>query len=626
MKHRARRSVGAFAAAAAMLAAIVVTANPAAAASPTWSGNGGPGWNTAASWSTGLTPVAGDLLTFPAAAVFNMNNDTAANTPYTLNFNGAGYILGGNSLSVGAIAQSVAGTNTIVAAIADPVTGTLGNTPVAIGPGGILKLGNVSGALGITKSGLGTLSVAAGSYTGGTVITAGQFLVNGTNTGGSTVIAGGLLGGSGATGPVTGTSGILSPGDGAGAGLLSVNGNLALNTGVQATFDINGAAAGTQFDQVGVTGTVQLNNATLAVTGSFVGANGSQYLIIVNQGAGAVVGTFAGLPEGQSFVGANGVSYKISYVGGTGNDVVLTQTGKGVTVLSGVDRVETAVNVSKNSFPAAGSANAVVLARGDLFPDALAGSPLAVAKGGPLLLTSLVASTGIDVRTTAEIQRVLSPGKTVYILGGEVAISASVATQLQGLGYTIVRLGGADRFDTAILIASTGLGNPTNILLATGLNFPDALAAGAAAAKVSGAVLLTNGTVQPPANVTYLSAHSTDVLFALGGPATVAVPTAQSISGVDRYDTAVKVAEKFFTSPTTVGLASGVNFPDGLTGGAHIGRHGGPLVLTDPNALPAFTSAYLTSVAATVTSAFVYGGVNAISTNVVNSFRVAIGA
>ncbi len=296
-------------------------------------------------------------------------------------------------------------------------------------------------------------------------------------------------------------------------------------------------------------------------------------MIIDNQGAGAVVGTFSGLPQGQSFVATNGVSYTISYTGGTGNDVVLTQTGKGVTVLAGVDRVETAVNVSKNSFPAAGSANAVVLARGDLFPDALAGSPLAVAKGGPLLLTSLVASTGIDVRTTAEIQRVLSPGKTIFILGGEVAISAAVATQLQGLGYTIVRLGGADRFDTAILIASNGLNNPANILLATGLNFPDALAAGAAAAKVNGAVLLTNGTVQPPANQTYLSAHPSDVLFALGGPAAVAVPTAQSISGVDRYDTAVKVAQKFFTSPTTVGLASGVNFPDGLTGGAHIGRH-----------------------------------------------------
>ena len=579
---------------------------------------------TSASWSPAQIPVAGDVLTFPASAVLIMNNDIAANTPVTLNFNGAGYNLGGNSLSVGAITQSVAGTNQIFAAIGDPVTGTLGNTPVAVAQGGILNLGSVSGALGITKTGLGKLSIAAGSYTGGTVVGAGQLIVNGAISG-STVVAGGLLGGSGSVGQVTATTGFISPGDG-GAGLLTVNGALSLTSGVTVALDILGAAPGTLHDALRVTNGVTLNNAVLTLTGNFTAPTSTQFVVIDNQAAGPVVGTFSGLAEGGVFTAANGLSYKITYLGGNGNDVVLTQTGKGVTVLAGVDRVETAINVSKNSFPAAGSANAVVLARGDLFPDALAGSPLAVAKGGPLLLTSLVASTGIDVRTTAEIQRVLSSGKTIFILGGEVAISAAVFTQLQSLGYTVIRLGGADRFDTAILIASNGLNNPANILLATGLNFPDALAAGAAAAKVNGAVLLTNGTVQPPSNQSYLAAHPSDVLFALGGPAAVAVPTAQSISGVDRYDTAVKVAQKFFTSPTTVGLASGVNFPDGLTGGAHIGRLGGPLVLTDPNALPAFTASYLANVASTITSAFVYGGTNAISTNVVNAFKVAIGA
>ncbi len=443
---------------------------------------------------------------------------------------------------------------------------------------------------------------------------------------GTTTVAGGLLGGSGNTGPINATTGIVSPGD-LGPAPFTVNGNLSMQAGVAANFDITGSTAGTLFDQIRVVGgTVTLNNATLSVASTFVGASGTQFVIIDNQGPSPVSGTFAGLAQGATIQASNGVTYTISYVGGTGNDVVLTQSGKAVTVLQGVDRVETAVNVSKNSFPAAGSANAVVLARGDLFPDALAGSPLAVSKGGPLLLTSLVASTGIDVRTTAEIQRVLSPGKTIYILGGEVAISAAVFTQLQSLGYTPVRLGGADRFDTAILIASTGLNNPTTILLATGLNFPDALAAGAAAAKANAAVLLTNGNVQPPANQTYLAAHAGAVLFALGGPAAAAVPTATPIIGVDRYDTTVKVAQRFFTNPTTVGLASGVNFPDGLTGGAHIGKLGGPLVLTDPNALPAFTASYAASIAATVTSGFVYGGPNAIATNVVNAFKVAVGA
>ena len=89
-------------------------------------------------------------------------------------------------------------------------------------------------------------------------------------------------------------------------------------------------------------------------------------------------------------------------------------------MLGGPDRIDTAILISKNSFPTAGSAQAVVLARADLFPDALAGAPLAVAKGGPLELTSLSGPSFIDPRTVTEIQRVLTPGKTIFVLGGTV--------------------------------------------------------------------------------------------------------------------------------------------------------------------------------------------------------------
>ncbi len=59
-----------------------------------------------------------------------------------------------------------------------------------------------------------------------------------------------------------------------------------------------------------------------------------------------------------------------------------------------------------------------------------------------------------------------------------------------------------------------------------------------------------------------------------------------------------KVAQRFFANPTAVGLASGVAFPDGLTGGAHIGKLGGPLLLTDPATLPGNVQQYLTGIKA----------------------------
>ena len=351
-------------------------------------------------------------------------------------------------------------------------------------------------------------------------------------------------------------------------------------------------------------------------------------MIIDNQGGSAIQGTFSGLAEGAQVSGTNGQIYTISYKGGAGaNDVVLTQisaSGGKAVVLGGADRIDTAILISKNSFPTAGSANAVVLARADLFPDALAGAPLAVAKGGPLELTSLSGPSFIDPRTVAEIQRVLTTGKTIFVLGGTAAIADNVVAQLQALGYQVIRLGGTDRFQTAVLIAQNGLNNPVNLFLANGINFPDALSAGPSAAKVGGAILLTNNNLMPAFTQQYLSTRTGATLFAMGGPAAGAAPQATPIVGADRYATAVMAAQRFFTNPTAVGIASGVAFPDGLTGGAHIGKLGGPLLLTDPNALPGNVQTYLTSIKTTLTQLFVYGGPAAVATPVVTQINTAV--
>ena len=86
--------------------------------------------------------------------------------------------------------------------------------------------------------------------------------------------------------------------------------------------EIEGTTVGTQYDQTNVTGTVTLAGATLTLAGAYPPAVGDTFTIIANDGADAVAGTFAGLAEGAS-VTFNGVTMVISYVGGTGNDVVL---------------------------------------------------------------------------------------------------------------------------------------------------------------------------------------------------------------------------------------------------------------------------------------------------------------
>lgn len=278
--------------------------------------------------------------------------------------------------------------------------------------------------------------------------------------------------------------------------------------------------------------------------------------------------------------------------------------------VSGADRIETAIEVSRESY-GDGEASTVVLARSDRFPDALAGTPLAVQEHGPLLLTmpSLLANPVRD-----EIRRVLPRGETVYLLGGSAALDARVAHQLRDDGYEVVRYAGATRQATAVRIAE-GLGDPGALLLATGSDFPDALSAGAAAASVDGVVLLTSGAQVSDELASYLARHRDTPRIALGGPAARAVPDAETLVGTTRYETAVAAARRFFPESDVAGIASGSDFPDALSGGPHIARQPGPMLLTVPTDLPAATRAYLNEL--DTPKVYIYGGPSAIDDRVV---------
>ncbi len=275
--------------------------------------------------------------------------------------------------------------------------------------------------------------------------------------------------------------------------------------------------------------------------------------------------------------------------------------------LWGSTRIQTATAVSQDDFPDDGSAPAVVLARGDDphgFADALAGTPLAHALGAPMLITF---PHELHPDTAAELRRVLPVGGTVTILGGPVAISTDVEQQVVELGYEVDRIQGPDRFATAVEIARE-LGNPSTLLLATGRNFADALAAGAAAAEIGGAVLLTESDARDATTDAYLDERDGATLHAVGGPSARPYPEANPIMGGDRIETAVMVAEQFFTDPPAVGVAVSTKFPDALTGGAHIARLGGPMLLTPPTSMDDSLAAYLCANEVSVVDTVLYGG------------------
>jgi autotransporter-associated beta strand protein len=207
------------------------------------------------------------------------------------------YALSGQAITFAGLTPQL-NTSGAAHSIANPITLS---AALALTNGSQLTLsGAVGAAAGLTKSGAGTLLVT-GTIAGPVTVSAGTLGGTGTIAGAVTVQGGATL--------APGLSpGVINTGD--------------LNLAGVALIEIEGTALGTQYDNINVTGTVTIAGATLTVAGAHVPAPGSTFTIITNDGADPVVGTFAGLAEGAT-VTVNGKPLTISYVGGTGNDVVL---------------------------------------------------------------------------------------------------------------------------------------------------------------------------------------------------------------------------------------------------------------------------------------------------------------
>lgn len=230
------------------------------------------------------------------------------------------------NLDAAGVVTSITITNPGVGYTTAPtVTLVGGNAATAATLSAATLVANVSTG-GLTKNGAGTLTLTgASTYGGTTTVSAGTLLVNGSLAGGATV-NGGTLGGSGTIGgSVAVAAATLAPGNS--PGTLTVGGlTMSGLTSILAA-EINGVAAGSQYDQIVVTagggGAVSLGGATLNVSLGYTPAANDAFTLIDKQTPGAITGTFAGLAEGATFVSGT-TTLRISYVGGDGNNVVLT--------------------------------------------------------------------------------------------------------------------------------------------------------------------------------------------------------------------------------------------------------------------------------------------------------------
>ena len=268
--------------------------------------------------------------------------------------------------------------------------------------------------------------------------------------------------------------------------------------------------------------------------------------------------------------------------------------------LAGTDRYDTAAVIAEAAFPS--GVGSVVVASGVNFADALAGAYYAGA-GAPACPQSAILLTAPDSLPPAT-QKALTTLKATRatILGGTAAVSANVASQLQSLGLTVSRVGGASRYAT-MLGLDTACGLPAQKLafVASGTNYPDALAAaGASYGRHIPMVLTDPGNLTPEAAGVLTKLGITQVVV-LGGASAVSaaakaaitalgITITQNIAGVDRSDTSVQLARwevaNLGFSTTSVALARGDDFADALAGAQLTGGSapGGAVIAHAPGA------------------------------------------
>lgn len=257
--------------------------------------------------------------------------------------------------------------------------------------------------------------------------------------------------------------------------------------------------------------------------------------------------------------------------------------------LDGADRYETAVKISRTIFPV--SAGTAVLVSGENYPDGLVAGATAARLGAPLLLT---AHSSLPPSTAAELKR-LNP-KQILLVGGSGAIDMGMENRLETIlpGAKLLRVSGEDRYQTAAAVSQHFWGSETDsVMLVSGNDFPDALVAGPAAARLGAPLLLSNPARFDPTTVTELKRLKPQTVYVIGKklPSDASAQLRESLPGVslvpvggtDRFDTAFNVSQQFWGQGFSGALVtSAQNFPDALSGAVLSKAAGLPVLLSGP--------------------------------------------
>ncbi len=198
-------------------------------------------------------------------------------------------------------------------------------------------------------------------------------------------------------------------------------------------------------------------------------------------------------------------------------------------------------------------------------------------------------------------------------------------------GPQVVRIQGGDRYETAAEVASAFEPGVDRVFLATGQDFPDALAAGPVAGRQEFPILLVERNAIPEATADALTRLDPGAITIIGGPVAVGATvesqarqytsgSVDRLQGGDRYATAAAIVDEYVDPGVpVVYIATGRTFADALAGGPAAVVAGGPLLLVEPGSIPAATATTLDRLRPA--RIVVLGGTQAVSSAVLSGLR-----
>lgn len=283
-------------------------------------------------------------------------------------------------------------------------------------------------------------------------------------------------------------------------------------------------------------------------------------------------------------------SYYTQHENGTNLSYDMIPGAKSQT-LSGASRYDTAVEIAKE-YVGTAKAETIVLGRGDVPADALAGTVLAHKFKAPIML---IRNNSLPASVEAFIKEKVQPKAKVYLLGGTSAISSELEADLKLRGFDVVRVSGKNRTATSLAIAAELQSATDEVMIASGDgNSSDALSASAYAAVKQIPIIIHSGEKLATQTKEYLNTAGIRSVKLIGGHSVIPLAveselkeaySTNRIGGASRVDTSIAINQQLPLDGQNIVIGNAYSFVDSLAGSVLAAKTGSPILLLHPDAV-----------------------------------------